>query len=169
MRVSIEVNAAVMRLVPYTLSVMEQDNHLSSRFDLQVALNAFQRVGADEIANVVGHHVIVIAENHIDVSVQTPDRVLEITVGHEGKVTKVVNCILWLDQSIPVLDQCLVHLIHIVEWTIRVLNDVFVTPMGITDKVDIAHFFSGSRSVLLEYRTHTHLVGCVAKPANRSC
>ena len=140
MRVSVEMNAAVMRLVPYTLTVMEQDNHLSSRLDLQIALNAFQRIGADEILDVVGHHVIVVTENHIDMTMQAPDRVLELTIGHEGKVTKMVDCILRLDELVPVLDQGLVHLVHIVEWTIGVLDDVLVTPVGITDEVNVAHW-----------------------------
>src|SRR5574338_119722 len=135
MGVSIQMNASMMGLVPHTLSVVEKNNVLAARLDLFVVLHTCKCIGRNQITNVVGNHVVMITKDDIDVAVQSPSRVFEITVGHEGKVTKMVNRILRLDQCIPALDKSLIHLIHVHEWTFAVLNDVFVSPMSIGDEV----------------------------------
>lgn len=79
---------------------------------------------------------VMVAINEMFGSIEAPSNPFEIIVGKEGKVTEVIDCVVMFDDCIPICNQSFVHILHGIERTIAVLNNVFMTPMGVRSKVN---------------------------------
>ena len=114
---------------------MEEDNHGATR---QLQLLVVSQLGnlplLEQLVLVLDNHLVMVTEDSFDVPIESPEKTLELRELHEGKVTEVVNNVVWFDQLVPLLHHLVVHLIHIGIWTIGILDDVGVAPVSVTGK-----------------------------------
>src|SRR5512147_827911 len=87
--------------------------------------------------------LVMVSVDEMFSSIQPTSNVLELVVREEGEVTKMVDCIVMVNNRIPVVNQRLVHILNGGERTITVSNNVIVTPMGVRSKVNHIIPFSG--------------------------
>lgn len=93
MRVPIQMDTATMRFVPHTMSVVIHHNQLPAEIHFQATGDAVEGGGLPIDDDVL----VMVAQAKIDGAVQSPENGLDSIVSREGEVTKMVDCILWLD------------------------------------------------------------------------
>lgn len=131
MGMAIEVNAAVMRLVPHTLAVVEKYNHLTADLQLSIVLDAEDAALLEKVLSMLDNHLIMITELEKDATIEAPKKLTELFVRLEREVSVMVDLIIRLDSFVPLLNHQLIHLIHIFEGTIRILDDVGMPKMSV--------------------------------------
>lgn len=135
MRMAVEVNAAVVRLVPHSLAVVEQNDHrVTGKLQLIVVSDADDLPLLEKVLPMLDDGRVMVAQDQLDVTIEAPEIVLEFVVWHECHVTIVKHLVARLDDLVPLLQHQLVHLRNVLEWALGILDDVGVTPMGITDE-----------------------------------
>ena|SRR6185436_1010904 len=131
MRMTIEMNATMVRLIPNSLPIVEEAKHLPVNFNFSIVLHAANLAHLHYLFIVLVNHFIMIAEDEVDTSVELSKNVFELGKLHESKVTQMPNGILRTHHSIPILDELEVHVHDILEGTLRILNDIRMPPMSV--------------------------------------
>src|SRR6185369_10849695 len=101
---AIEMDTAMMRLVPHTLTVVEQNDHRSLRQpQLIVVSDADDLPLLEEVLPMLDDGRVMVAQDQLNVTIEAPEIVLEFVVWHECHVTIVVHLIARLDDLVPLL------------------------------------------------------------------
>lgn len=118
--------AAVVTAIPYPHGIMHQHDLLPFNSDLVVVLQPLKAIA--ELLDAF----VVVAPNEMDAAIE-PSAV--VPRGHpvvppEGKVAKMVDVVVRLDNCVPVGDNRFIHLNRVFERPVAITNDVCVAEMG---------------------------------------
>lgn len=80
MGMAVEMNAAVVALVPNPLTVVKQNDELPFVAQFKVVLNAVKRTGTQKVRTVLDDFLIVVSQDKVFGSVESSSNPLELVV-----------------------------------------------------------------------------------------
>ena len=74
---------------------------------------------------------VVIAHYQIDSAIKAVEHFGPLSSTTQTEVAQVKHCVIGPDYPVPIVNQCLIHLLHILERSVAELDDVRVIEMGV--------------------------------------
>lgn len=156
MGVTVAVPYSVVRAIPDPVCVVAQEDALVLAIRC-IGIGHLQHVDIldpdEEILDLVDL-LIVVAQDQMDTAIQPSSQFSGITMAAEGEITHIVHIIIGSDNSVPVGDDDLVHLLDGGKWSLRVLDDSLMEPMDVRCEEDCHIAMVGSL-----YRSRDEVLG----------
>lgn len=84
-----------------------------------------------------GLAIIMVSEQNANPAIQSVKVLADLgLLAMEGKVTQVIDLVVWLHDGVPVVNQRLVHLLNRIEGTLAMADNVLVPKVGVRRKPD---------------------------------